>query len=58
MYTVCTSQLSKAINFPQLMIIPRYFVYLAVAGWIAVTAGLISKAPFGMNLFGKRRNTR
>ena len=41
MYTVCTFQLSSAINFPRLMIIPRYFVYLALAGWIAASLGLI-----------------
>jgi len=41
MYTVCTFQLSKAINVPLLLIIPRYFIYLALAGWIAVSAGLV-----------------
>ena len=42
MYTVCTFQLSHAINFPPLLIIPRYFLYLALAGWIAVSLGLVS----------------
>jgi tellurite resistance protein TehA-like permease len=42
MYTVCTFQLSNAINFPELMIIPRYFIYLALAGWIATSFGFIS----------------
>jgi tellurite resistance protein TehA-like permease len=41
MYTVCTFQLSNAIDFPPLMVIPRYFVYLALAGWIATFVGLI-----------------
>ena len=41
MYTVCTSQLSTAIGFSPLLIIPRYFIYFALAGWLAVTAGLI-----------------
>jgi len=41
MYTVCTFQLSKAINFPPLMVIPRYFIYLALAGWFIVSFGLI-----------------
>jgi tellurite resistance protein TehA-like permease len=41
MYTVCTFQLSKAINLPLLLVIPRYFIYLALAGWIAVSLGLI-----------------
>ena len=42
MYTACTFQLSIAINFPRLMVIPRYFVYLALAGWIAASFGLVS----------------
>ena len=42
MYTVCTFQLSHAINFPPLLVIPRYFLYLALAGWIAVSLGLVS----------------
>lgn len=46
MYTVCTFQLSKAINFHPLMVIPRYFIYLALAGWIAASVGLISKLTF------------
>ncbi len=41
MYTVCTFQLSNAIAFPPLLVIPRYFVYLALAGWLAVSLGLI-----------------
>jgi len=46
MYTVCTFQLSKAINFPPLLVIPRYFIYLALAGWIAASVGLISELTF------------
>jgi tellurite resistance protein TehA-like permease len=41
MYTVCTFQLANAIGFPRLMVIPRYFVYLALAGWIATLVGLL-----------------
>ena len=41
MYTVCTFQLSKALAFPPLMAIPRYFIYLALAGWLATSIGLI-----------------
>ena len=41
MYTVCTFQLSKAINFPALLIIPRFFVYLALAGWLVAFFGLL-----------------
>src|ERR1044071_6912679 len=42
MYTVCTFQLANAIGFPQLLVIPRYFIYLALAGWIAACLGLIA----------------
>jgi len=41
MYTVCTFQLSHAIDFPPLLAIPRYFIYLALAGWIAASVGLM-----------------
>jgi len=41
MYTVCTIQLARAIDFPSLLVIPRYFIYLALAGWFVVSLGLI-----------------
>lgn len=41
MYTTCTFQLSKALNFEPLMIIPQVFIYIAFAAWIAAAAGLI-----------------
>ena len=41
MYTVCTFQLSNAIGFAPLLIIPRYFIYFAFAGWLAAAAGLV-----------------
>ncbi|HEX5874872.1 MAG TPA: tellurite resistance/C4-dicarboxylate transporter family protein [Pyrinomonadaceae bacterium] len=42
MYTVCTIQLARAINFPLLLVIPRYFIYLALAGWLIASLGLFS----------------
>jgi tellurite resistance protein TehA-like permease len=42
MYTVCTFQLANAIGFPPLLVIPRYFIYLALAGWIAASFGLMT----------------
>jgi tellurite resistance protein TehA-like permease len=42
MYTACTYQLAYALNFPRLLVIPRYFVFLALAGWIAASVGLVS----------------
>lgn len=41
MYTVCTIQLSNAIDFQPLMLIPRVFVFLALAAWFAAFVGLI-----------------
>lgn len=46
MYTVCTIQLARAINFPSLLVIPRYFIYLALAGWLLVSAGLFYSLTF------------
>jgi tellurite resistance protein TehA-like permease len=41
MYTVCTLQLSRAINFEPLLLIPKYFIYLALAAWLVIFVGLI-----------------
>ena len=46
MYTVCTIQLSKAINFEPLLLIPRYFIYIALAAWLAAFVGLIHSLLF------------
>jgi tellurite resistance protein TehA-like permease len=46
MYTVCTIQLARAINFSPLLVIPRYFIYLALAGWLVVSVGLIYSLLF------------
>lgn len=46
MYTVCTFQLSKAIDFPALLVIPRVFVYLALMGWVAAFIGLFRTLVF------------
>ncbi len=51
MYTVCTFQLSKAINFEPLMIIPRYFIYIALAAWLLAITGL-----FYSLLFDSKKN--
>lgn len=42
MYTVSTYQLAQALDLPFLVWIPRSFVYIAVAAWIATFAGLLS----------------
>lgn len=52
MYTVCTIQLSRAIGFEPLMIIPNVFIYPAIAAWLLAAAGLI------FSLFPNRANDR
>ena len=49
MYTVCTFQLSKALNFPPLLVIPRFFVYIALIGWLAAFIGLLQTLFFGQS---------
>ena len=41
MYTVCTFQFAKALELDFLLAIPRYFVYFALAAWIAAFIGLV-----------------
>ena len=42
MYTVCTFQLSRVINFEPLMLVPKVFIYLAFGAWVATSVGFIS----------------
>lgn len=41
MYTACTFQLAKAIPFQPLLVIPKIFVFLALAAWTATFLGMI-----------------
>lgn len=41
MYTASTFQLSKALDVPFLMVIPKFMVYIAMAAWIFVFLGLV-----------------
>ena len=40
MYTVCNFQLAKALEFQPLLVISRFFVYIALAAWLAKFIGL------------------
>jgi tellurite resistance protein TehA-like permease len=46
MYTACTFQLSRAINFEPLLLIPRCFIYVALAAWLVTFVGLIHSLLF------------
>lgn len=41
MYTTSTYQLSKALDFPFLMIIPHAMVYIAIVAWLVIFVGLL-----------------
>jgi tellurite resistance protein TehA-like permease len=41
MYTVCTHRLVPVLNVPFLDIIPRFFVFVAMAAWLATFLGLV-----------------
>jgi len=41
MYTVSTFLLSKATHLDFLEIIPQFFIYIALAAWLATTSGLV-----------------
>jgi tellurite resistance protein TehA-like permease len=44
MYTVCTFRLANAIEAPYLLVIPRVFLYVALAAWGGAMIGLIRRA--------------
>lgn len=43
MYTVATFELARATDLTFLFVIPRYFIYFALAAWILVSLGLVRR---------------
>jgi hypothetical protein len=41
MYTACTFRLTKVLDAALLMIIPKGFIYIALAAWLLTLAGFI-----------------
>jgi tellurite resistance protein TehA-like permease len=41
MYTVCTIRLAQATHFDFLLIIPRYFVFVALSAWVLIFAAMV-----------------
>ncbi|MBV6395840.1 MAG: hypothetical protein HFACDABA_01422 [Anaerolineales bacterium] len=48
MYTACTFQLAKALELDFLYAVPQYFVYVAIAAWVATFIGLVIQMAGGM----------
>jgi tellurite resistance protein TehA-like permease len=47
MYTVCTYRLTQTLETPGLLVIPRVFVWVALAAWTLVLFGLVHDLAFG-----------
>ena len=52
MYTTSTLQLSRAMGFEFLRIVPQIFIWVALAAWGATMAGLL------LHIYRSVRNTR
>ncbi len=49
-YTAGTIRLSQALELPFLVIIPRYFIYIALIAWLGTFIGLILHLAGGYRL--------
>ncbi len=56
MYTACTFQMAKAMQLEFLLVVPRLFLYIALAAWLATFIGLCRELSAG--LLGPLRKLR
>jgi tellurite resistance protein TehA-like permease len=57
MYTVATFRLAKALDVPSLLVVPRVFVFAALAAWLVTLAGMLhsfARWPVGNGASGTR----
>ena len=54
MYTVATVRLAQAIDTPGLLVIPRMFVFVALAAWALTLAGMIREVLRGLGSPARR----
>lgn len=59
MYTACTFQMAQAMQLDFLFVFPRFFIYVALAAWLATFLGLCSTIGRGLvRLFQAAPNLR
>ena len=54
MYTACTFQMAQAMQLDFLLVVPRFFIYVALAAWLATFLGLCRE--LGAAVFGLQRS--
>jgi tellurite resistance protein TehA-like permease len=57
MYTACTFRMAQALELPFLYSVPRYFVYVAIAAWLAAFVGLVHQLVRGFFARSNRSET-
>ncbi len=58
MYTACTYKMAEAIELHFLMVIPKYFMYIALAAWTAAFIGFVRRLMSQLFYIGGTVNAR